>query len=65
MLILPKEQVEVMERIFGDNTSYSEETLDQLKKVMLQSEQSEADILIYGKTGRHRHSLNAVGNEFS
>ena len=40
-----------MERIFGDNTNYSEETLDQLKKVMLQSEQSEADISIYGKTG--------------
>lgn len=51
LLISPKEQVEVMERIFGDNTDYSEETLDQLKQVMLLSEQSEADISIYGKTG--------------
>ena len=49
--ISPKEQVEVMERIFGDNTDYSEETLEQLKQVMLLSEQSEADISIYGKTG--------------
>lgn len=51
LLISPKEQVEVMERIFGDHTDYSEETLDQLKNVMLLSEQSEADISIYGKTG--------------
>ncbi|MDE7269739.1 MAG: class D beta-lactamase, partial [Acetatifactor sp.] len=51
LLISPKEQVEVMERIFGDNTDYSEETLNQLKQVMLLSEQNEADILIYGKTG--------------
>lgn len=51
LLISPKEQVEVMERIFGDHTDYSEETLDQLKQVMLLSEENEADISIYGKTG--------------
>lgn len=51
LLISPKEQVEVMERIFGDNTEYSEETLYQLKQVMLLSEENEAGILIYGKTG--------------
>lgn len=51
LLISPKEQVEVMEHIFGNNTDYSEETLDQLKQVMLLSEQNEADISIYGKTG--------------
>ena len=51
LLISPKEQVEVMERIFGDNTDYSEEMLDQLKQVMLLSEQNEGDISIYGKTG--------------
>lgn len=51
LLISPKEQVEVMERIFGDNTDYSEETLDQLKQVMLLSEQDNAGISIYGKTG--------------
>ncbi|MDE6846929.1 MAG: class D beta-lactamase [Lachnospiraceae bacterium] len=51
LLISPKEQVEVLERIFGDYTDYSEETLNQLKQVMLLSEQSEADISIYGKTG--------------
>lgn len=51
LLISPKEQVEVMEHIFGNNTDYSEETLERLKQVMLLSEQSEADILFYGKTG--------------
>lgn len=51
LLISPKEQVEVVERIFGDNTDYSEETLDQLKRVMLLTEQDEVDISIYGKTG--------------
>lgn len=40
-----------MEHIFGDHTGYSEETLEQLKQVMLLSEQSQADISIYGKTG--------------
>ena len=51
LLISLKEQVEVMERIFGENTDYSEETLYQLKQVMLLSEENEAGILIYGKTG--------------
>lgn len=51
LLISPREQVEVMERIFGDHTVYSEETLNQLKQVMLLSGQSDGDILIYGKTG--------------
>lgn len=51
LLISPKEQVEVMEHIFGDHTDYSEETLEQLKQVMLLSGQSQADISIYGKTG--------------
>lgn len=51
LLISPKEQTEVMERIFGDHTDYSEETLNQLKQVMLLPEQDEAEVSIYGKTG--------------
>lgn len=51
LLISPKEQAEVVERIFGDNTNYSEETRNQLKQVMLLSEPSMSNILIYGKTG--------------
>lgn len=51
LLISPKEQTEVMERIFGNQTDYSEETINQLKQVMLLAEQSETDISIYGKTG--------------
>lgn len=51
LLISPKEQVEVMEHIFGDDTDYSQETVEQLKQVMLLSELNDEDTLIYGKTG--------------
>lgn len=51
LLISPKEQVEVMERIFGDSAEYAEETQDRLKQVMLLSELNDTDISIYGKTG--------------
>lgn len=51
LLISPKEQTEVMQRIFGVNSDYSEKTLEQLKQVMLLPEQNETDISIYGKTG--------------
>ena len=49
--ISPKEQTEVMERIFGGNSDYSEETQNQLKQVMLVPEQERADLSLYGKTG--------------
>lgn len=49
--ISPKEQTEVMEHIFGEDSDYSEKTLDELKRVMLVSEQEREDISIYGKTG--------------
>lgn len=47
--ISPKEQVEVMERIFGENSEYSKQTKSQLKQVMLVSH--ETPYLVYGKTG--------------
>ena len=40
-----------MKHIFTGKTDYSEETINQLKQVMLLSEQEETDIVIYGKTG--------------
>lgn len=49
--ISPKEQVEVMERIFESDSEYSEETQNELKQVMLVPEQGSGDISIYGKTG--------------
>ena len=49
--ISPKEQTEIMERIFGGNSDYSEETRNQLKQVMLVPEQDRAALSIYGKTG--------------
>lgn len=51
LLISPKEQTEVIERIFGGNTTYSEVTRNQLKQVMLLSEINDSNISIYGKTG--------------
>ena len=47
--ISPKEQTEVMERIFGNGSIYQEETIAQLRQVMLVSE--EGGQSIYGKTG--------------
>ena len=51
LLISPKEQTEVMERIFGGHAAYSEETLTRLKQVMLLPETAETAISVYGKTG--------------
>lgn len=49
--ISPKEQTQVMERIFGEESAYSEETRNYLRNVMLLEEQEDAGIPIYGKTG--------------
>lgn len=49
--ISPKEQVEVLERIFGEASVYAKETQDNLKTVMRMAEQPDDDIVIYGKTG--------------
>ena len=51
LMISPKEQVEVMEHIFGEDSDYSEGTLNELKRVMLVPDQEGTDISIYGKTG--------------
>lgn len=51
LLISPVEQVEVMERIFGNYPRYSKETQNQLKQVMLLSDQKVPGASIYGKTG--------------
>ncbi|MFQ6792437.1 MAG: penicillin-binding transpeptidase domain-containing protein [Thomasclavelia sp.] len=45
--ISPQEQVEVLERIFGQDSQYSKETQENLKEVMLVANQTN----IYGKTG--------------
>ena len=49
--ISPKEETEVMERIFGENSTYSEETIEILKEVMRLPEEYGTDIPVYGKTG--------------
>lgn len=54
--ISPKEQAEIMERIFGDGSVYSQETQDSLKQVMLLTEVSSTEAMIYGKTGMGKAS---------
>lgn len=49
--ISPKEQVEVLERIFGGESSYKEQELALLKDAMLVTDSGLHDIKIYGKTG--------------
>lgn len=51
LVISPREQTEVMERIFGADSVYSEATRDVLKEVMLVDAQKEEGIAVYGKTG--------------
>lgn len=63
--ISPKEQVEVMERIFGNHPEYSVEAQNQLKQVMLVSEQNETDALIYGKTGMGKEQGVVVDSWFT
>lgn len=54
LAISPKEQTEVMERIFGTNSVYSEAAQKELRQVMFVAEQNNTDISIYGKTGMGR-----------
>lgn len=51
LAISPKEQTEVMERIFGENSFYPETVRNELREVMLVEFPGEADISVYGKTG--------------
>lgn len=51
LAISPKEQTEVMERIFGTDSVYSEDTRNALKQVMLVSSQEVPGLIVYGKTG--------------
>lgn len=54
-----------MERIFGENSDYSEATRKELKQVMLISKQEETNICIYGKTGMGKAEGNIVDAWFT
>ncbi len=49
--ISPREQVRVLETIFGDNSRYSPEIREELEKVMFLPGASKETCAIYGKTG--------------
>ena len=51
LAISPREQTEVMERIFGEASVYSETVRNELKEVMLVDAHEQTDISFYGKTG--------------
>ncbi len=51
LAISPKEQTEVMERIFGEASVYPEEVRNKLKEVMSVENREKAGIAVYGKTG--------------
>lgn len=51
LLISSTEQVEVMERIFGESSDYPEEIRNELKQVMSVPDQDNKDLFLYGKTG--------------
>lgn len=49
--ISPQEQVEVLQRIFGENSEYAKKNQQALKQVMLINTNYSSNISIYGKTG--------------
>lgn len=49
--ISPREQTQVMERIFGRDSICKEETREALRQVMLFQDQKVTELTIYGKTG--------------
>lgn len=51
LAISPKEQTEVMERIFGEDSVYAGQTKEELKQVMAVTGPDDTEISIYGKTG--------------
>lgn len=51
LAISPREQTEVMARIFGESSVYSSAAQDALRQVMLTEGPDETGVSIYGKTG--------------
>ncbi|WP_373263570.1 penicillin-binding transpeptidase domain-containing protein [Hungatella hathewayi] len=63
--ISASEQIRVMERIFGPDTVYHAETIQQLKQVMLVTDQDETGFPVYGKTGLGKMAGVAVDSWFT
>lgn len=65
LLISPQEQVEVLEKIFGENSGYAKETLSALKQAMLIPQIDGTDISLYGKTGMGKDKDTVVDAWFT
>lgn len=63
--ISPKEQVEVMDRIFGADTVYAPDTLQLLQEAMLITDQDTTAFPVYGKTGTGKMSGETVDSWFT
>lgn len=63
--ISAKEQTEVMERIFNANSVYQPKTLEQLKQVMLVTDQTISPNPIYGKTGMGKAEGRVIDSWFT
>ncbi len=62
--ISPKEQVEVMERIFGDDSQYSDEIIKELEKAMYVDDFQNSNVSVYGKTGMGKDTGVVVDSWF-
>lgn len=62
--ISPKEQVEVMERIFGDDSQYSDEIIKELEKAMYVDDFQNSNVSVYGKTGMGKDNGVVVDSWF-
>ena len=62
--ISPKEQVEVMERIFGDDSQYSDEIIKELEKAMYVDDSQNSNVSVYGKTGMGKDNGVVVDSWF-
>lgn len=63
--ISPREQTEVMERIFGSHSEYSGKTKEQLERVMAAPVQEENGCSVYGKTGMGKAAGVVVDSWFT
>ena len=63
--ISPKEQTEVLERIFGEQSKYPQEIQKMLEQVMLTEEKDEGELIVYGKTGMGMTKGVAVDSWFT
>lgn len=64
LLISPREQTEVLAKIFSEDAEYKRENVDWLSKVMQVTEQTDCKNKIYGKTGLGKKDGKTIDSWF-